>query len=86
MIDLPQTTKTLLEAVAKCGEIERVCIRPQQIEYFPCNTRKTGQNIVDSGIGDLVQRFVTHRLSKTVAAHFRLGSYDISGKEIKVLK
>ena len=85
-VDLPSTTITLLNAVAKCGEIRRVCIRAQQIEYFPARTRCTGDMIHEAGISDLVQRFVTNALSKSVAHHFRLGSYDITGEEIKVLK
>lgn len=83
---LPQVTTDLLNAVAKCGEIRRVCIREQQIEYFPCKTRLTGSRIEEAGISDLVQRFVTHSLSKSVAHHFRVGSYDISGKDILVLR
>lgn len=85
-ITLPQTTTTLLNAVAQCGEIKRVCIRDQQIEFFPCKTRCTGKRIVEAGISDLVQRFVTYSLSKSVAHHFRIGSYDITGGEIKILK
>lgn len=83
---LPQVTTDLLNAVAKCGEIRRVCIREQQIEYFPCKTRLTGQRIQDAGISDLVQRFVTHSLSKSVSHHFRIGSYDLSSGNILVLR
>lgn len=82
---LPPTTEALLNAVAKCGEIRRVCIRAQQIEYFPCRTRCTGERIVESGIGDLVQLFMTHSTSKKVAHHFRLGSYELTSNGIKIL-
>ena len=86
MNELPETTRTLLNAVAKCGEIRRVCIRSQQIEFFPAKTRCTSARIQEAGISDLVQRFVTHSLSKSVEHHFRLGSYDITGNEPKILK
>lgn len=77
---LPPTTEALLNAVGKCGEIRRVCIRAQQIEYFPCRTRLTGERIEAAGISDLVQLFVNHSTSKKVAHHFRIGSYDLTSK------
>lgn len=82
---VPPTTEALLNAVAKCGEIRRVCIREQQIEYFPCRTRLTGKRVIDAGISDLVQLFVTHSTSKKVADHFRIGSYELTSNGFKIL-
>ncbi len=86
MQNLPETTLKLLSAVMLCGSIERVYILPKRIVYFPCNTRRTGENIRDAGISDLVQRFVTHSLSKSVAHHFREGAYSLKGGKIEILK
>ena len=84
--NIPETTLTLLNAVMKCGSIERVCILPQRIVYFPTNTRCTGENIRRAGIGDLVQRFVTHALSDSVSEHFRIGSYSLKGGKIEIIR
>lgn len=86
MEQLPETTLKLLQAVSLCGHIERVHILPKRIVYFPSNTRQTGQRIEDAGIADLVQRFVTHSLSKSVAHHFREGAYCLKRGTIKILK
>lgn len=86
MNELPETTLILLTAVMKCGSIHTVHILPERIVYFPTNTRCTSDNIQDAGIGDLVQRFVTHSLTHTVSEHFREGAYSLKGGKIEILK
>lgn len=86
MITLPETTIILLNAVMKCGTVRTVHILPERIVYIPANTRCTSSNIMEAGIGDLVQRFVTHSLTKSVSEHFRQGAYSLRGGKIEVLK
>jgi len=86
MEQLPETTLKLLLAVMTCGAIHTVHILPERIVYMPTNTRCTSENIWNAGIGDLVQRFVTHTLSKSVAHHFREGAYSLKGGKIEILK
>ena len=86
MKELPETTLLLLNAVMKCGAIHTVHILPERIVYIPTNTRCTSENIMEAGIGDLVQRFVTHSLTKTVSEHFRQGAYSLRGGKIEILK
>lgn len=85
MNELPETTIKLLNAVMKCGSIHTVHILPERIVYFPTNTRCTADNIYEAGIGDLVQRFVTHTTTKKVAEHFREGKYSLKGGQIEIL-
>ena len=86
MNDLPETTLKLLNAVMKRGAIHTVHILPERIVYIPTNTRCTSENILEAGIGDLVQRFVTHSLTHTVSEHFRQGAYSLKGNKIEIIK
>jgi len=86
MNDLPETTLKLLNAVMKCGAIHTVHILPERIVYLPTNTRCTSENILEAGIGDFVQRHVTHSLTKSVSEHFRQGAYSLKGGKIEILK
>ncbi len=75
---IPDTTRALLAALQKEGEVRRVVIAKEQIMFFPGRTRSTSRFIEEAGIADLIQRFVTHSTSKSVADHFRLGSYELT--------
>lgn len=86
MEQLPETTLKLLTAVMKCGAIHTVHILPERIVYIPTNTRCTSENILEAGIGDLVQRHVTHTLTHTVSEHFRQGAYSLKGGKIEIIK
>ena len=86
MNQLPETTTILLNAVMKCGTVQTVHILPERIVYIPSNTRWTSSDIMEAGIGDLVQRHVTHSLTKSVSEHFRHGAYSLRGGKIEIIK
>lgn len=79
-IAIPETTARLLAAIQNCGNVSKVIISRGQITYLPIKTRETSPAIEQAGLSDMVQAFVTTSLRKSVEAHFRLGTYDVSGR------
>lgn len=93
---LPETTIRLLRAAQNASEttdksrIERVEIRNEWkasgIFYYPQKTRYTSKCVELAGIADLVTLFIFDNTRHLVERHFRPGVYDISEREIKILK
>lgn len=96
MNDIPETTLKLLQAARTAsGTTDKavmtsVVIRSEApnagIFYFPQKTRYLARCIEDSGISDLVRMFCFDCTRHRVEKHFRPGTYDISGPQIKVIR
>lgn len=93
---LPETTAKLLEAVRGLrGTSEKVTVkkviisddgRNGGIDYLPFKSKFTSAAIERAGISDLVQRYCFQCTRHTVEKHFRPGVYDVSGREIKIIR
>lgn len=89
---LPKTTRILLEAVRTLSgtseklEVRKVIIDERGIDYLPIKSKFTSGAIERVGIGDLVQRYCFKCTRPSVEHHFRPGVYDVSGREILVIK
>ena len=89
---LPETTFKLLEAVRQLRgtsekvNVTKVIISDGGIDYLPLKSKFTSGAIERAGISDLVQRYSFKCTRHTVEKHFRPGVYDVSGREIKIVK
>lgn len=94
-IAIPETTLRLLEAVRDLNgtseklNVSRVIISGHgktPIDYLPMKSKFTSGAIEQAGISDLVQRYCFECTRQSVAAHFRKGVYDVSGRDIRVIE
>lgn len=90
--ELPEITTRLLNAVHELRgtsekvEVRRVIIDERGIDYLPAKSKFTSAAIERAGISDEVQRYCFELTRPTVDSHFRRGVYDVSGREIVVIR
>ena len=94
-IAIPETTLKLLDVVRSLNgtsdrvNVAKVIISADNrlpINYLPVKSRFTSEAIERAGIADLVQAYCFECTRPQVAAHFREGVYDVSGKQIIVVR
>lgn len=92
-MNLPETTTRLLKAVQASRDLGRENYRAKTVEIsdagiicYPVKSKWVSEEIQRAGIADKVACFIFERTRHLVEKDFRRGKYDVSGKQIKVLK
>ena len=92
-MNLPETTSKLLEAVRASRDFGRDNYRANTVEIsdagiicYPVKSKFVSEEIERAGLSDAVSMFVFQRTRYRVENQFRRGLYDVTGKEIKILK
>jgi len=90
---LPETTIRLLLAVQASREFGRDNYRAKTVEIseagitcYPVKPKFVSDEIERAGLSDVVSRFIFERTRHSVNDQFRRGLYDVTGKEIIILK
>ena len=90
---LPETTIRLLRAVQNSRDFGRDNYRAKTVEIsdagiicYPVKSKFVSEEIERAGLSDAVTMFVYERTRYRVENQFRRGLYDVTGREIKILK
>jgi hypothetical protein len=92
-MNLPETTILLLRAVQASRSFGRENYRARTVEIsdagiicYPVKPKFVSEEIERAGLSDPVSRFMFERTRESVNDQFRRGLYDVTGREIKILK
>ena len=90
---LPETTIRLLRAVQNSRDFGRDNYRTKTVEIsdagitcYPVKSKFVSEEIERAGLSDAVTVFIYERTRHRVENQFRRGLYDVTGRQIKVLK
>ena len=90
---LPETTIRLRRAVQNSRDFGRDNYRAKTVEIsdagitcYPVKSKFVSEEIERAGLSDAVTMFIYGRTRHRVENQFRRGLYDVTGRQIKVLK